>query len=186
MSTYRIRLAKIEDADRLLEIYAPYVRDTSITFEYDVPSLEAFEKRIESTLMFYPYLVCECDKEVIGYAYASPFKGRIAYQYSCEVSIYVDKKMCNRGVGTALYEGLEKVLKHQNIQNLNACITYPNEQSILFHERCGYTLNAHFHKCGYKFNTWYDMVWMEKFIGNHEDYPKPLKGIKEINLEDIL
>ena len=182
----KIRMAKKEDAKYLLAIYAPYVLHTSITFEYDVPSLEVFEKRIEDTLMFYPYLVAEVDDRVVGYAYAGVFKGRRAYQYSCEVSIYVDDKMHHRGVGKILYDVLEKLLKRQNIQNVNVCITYPNERSIAFHEACGYTLSAHFHKCGYKFDTWYDMVWMEKFIREHEDSPAPLKSIKEIAVEDII
>ena len=182
----KIRMARKEDAKAILSIYAPYILNTTITFEYDVPSLDEFEKRIVDTLLFYPYLVCEIDEKIVGYAYAGPFKGRKAYQFSCEVSVYVDDKMHHRGVGKALYEDLEKLLKCMHIQNVNACITYPNDRSIAFHKACGYTLNAHFHKCGYKFDHWCDMVWMEKFIGEHEEYPLPLKSIQEIHVEDIL
>ena len=96
-----IRPAQLADTEKLLEIYAPYVTDTAITFEYDVPSLEEFENRIENTLLMYPYLVCEIDGVIVGYAYAGPFKGRKAYQYSCEVSVYVDDKKHHRGVGKA-------------------------------------------------------------------------------------
>lgn len=187
---YNIRAAKKEDALQLLKIYAPYVEETAITFEYDVPTLAEFKKRIADTLKKYPYIVAEDGGKIIGYAYASAFKERAAYDWAIETSVYVDKDCRKNGVGKALYLALEDALAKQNIINLNACIAYPAEKedghltadSVKFHEHMGYTLVGRFHKCGYKFGRWYDMVWMEKHIGEHPDTPAPVKAFPEISL----
>lgn len=170
-----IRSAKPADAECLLAIYAPYVLDTAITFEYDVPSVEEFRSRIENTLAKYPYLVAEKDGKILGYAYAGVFKGRAAYNHCVETSIYVDLSCQGKGIGKALYEALEEQLKQQGILNVNACISWidtPNQylthQSSEFHAHLGYEKVAHFHLCGYKFNQWFDMIWMEKMIGEHK------------------
>lgn len=177
-----IRMATIMDAQRLLEIYAPYVTDTSITFEYTVPTIEEFKKRIENILMKYPYLVAEKENKILGYAYAGCFKSRAAYDWSVETSIYIDKNGRNKGIGKKLYFELEKILKKQNITNVNACITYPNPSSIGFHEHMGYRKVAHFTKCGYKFDKWHDMIWMEKIINDHKVNPLPFVPIKNIKI----
>lgn len=170
-----IRTATPEDAAKILDIYAPYVIDTAITFEYDVPSLEDFRQRIVGTLAKYPYLVAEEGEEILGYAYAGVFKARAAYNHCVETSIYVKKEAHGHGIGKALYLELEKRLKAQGIINVNACISWidtPDEhltqQSPEFHAHLGYERCAHFHKCGYKFGRWYDMIWMEKMIGEHK------------------
>jgi phosphinothricin acetyltransferase len=162
-----IRLATEQDASEILAIYAPYVTGTAITFEYEVPSLEEFTRRIQRTLLRYPYLVACSGDSIVGYAYASPFHKRPAYSWAAETSIYVSMESRGRGIGHTLYALLEKMLQKQNILNLNACIAYPNPASIAFHEHLGYQTVAHFHNCGYKMGHWYDMVWMEKFIGEH-------------------
>lgn len=180
MSNMKIRIATIADAAELLEIYAYYVVNTAITFEYEVPSLTEFENRIRNTLQKFPYIVAEQKGHVVGYAYAGKFKERAAYQWCVETSIYVHKDHRKEGVGSALYEALEKRLKTQNVLNMNACIAYPiqddeylTKDSVYFHEKQGYRLVGEFHKCGYKFGRWYNMVWMEKLIGEHvEDQPK--------------
>jgi phosphinothricin acetyltransferase len=170
-----IRLATVEDAPKLLGIYRYYVESTAITYEYDVPSLEEFEKRIENVLKNFPYLVAEQDGTILGYAYASKFHERAAYQWSVEMSIYLDKDQKGNGLGRMLYEELEKRLKDQGILNLYACIGYPEKEdeyltydSVRFHEKMGYKLIGEFHKCGKKFDRWYNMVWMEKIIGEHK------------------
>lgn len=173
-----IRKATVADAEDLLKIYAPYVEKTAISFEYDVPSVEEFASRIENTLVNYPYFVAEDNGKIIGYCYCSAFKLREAYRYSVETTIYLEEDAWGKGVGRALYEKLEEVLKLQNVTNLNACIascdiedeTLTNASSR-FHEHMGYRLVGEFCKCGYKFNRWYNMVWMEKFISNHPDNP---------------
>lgn len=172
-----IREASINDAKELLEIYKPYVLNTAISFEYEVPSLNEFKTRIENTLKDYPYIVAIKDNKILGYAYASEFKGRKAYQYSVETSIYVKINSKREGIGKQLYLELEKILKKQGILNLNACIGYTEREdddrltndSEKFHKALGYKLVGKFHKCGYKFGKWYDMIWMEKMIGNHND-----------------
>ena len=158
-----IRMAVPEDAGTLLKIYEPYVKNTCITFEYQVPSVEEFTQRIRETLKKYPYLIAEQNGEILGYAYASPFKGRPAYDWAVETTVYLKVNVRGNGIGRQLYTALEDILRRQNITNANACITYPNPESIGFHEKMGYRTVGHFTKCGYKGGHWLDVVWMEKF-----------------------
>lgn len=183
----KIRIAKLEDAKKLLDIYTPYIEETAITFEYSVPSIEEFKNRISHTLNKYPYLVAERNNKILGYAYASPFKERAAYDWAVETTIYVDKTMEKMGIGKILYDSLEKVVSAQNILNLNACIACPiiedeylTKNSVAFHEHLGYRLVGEFYKCGYKFNRWYNMVWMEKHIGSHIENQPPIKTFEEV------
>jgi len=182
-----IRPAIPEDAEALLEVYAPYVLQTAITFEYEVPSVEEFAGRVRGTLARYPYLVAERDGKIVGYAYVSAFHARPAYDWAVETSIYVAQACRGGGVGRALYEKLEEVLRRQNILNLNACIAFPrgedshlSDGSPKFHERLGYRTVGHFHQCGYKFDTWYDMIWMEKLLGEHPVPPMPVRKFSEV------
>ena len=177
-----IRTATLSDAQALLNIYAPYVEHTAITFEYDVPSVEEFAFRIKNTLQKYPYLVAEKNGRLLGYAYASPFHERPAYDWAVETSIYVDQNIKHQGIGRRLHDALEDALRSQGILNMNACIAYPPEEdeyldrnSVEFHTHMGYRLVGEFYKCGYKFHRWYNMVWMEKLIGNHLSDQKPPK-----------
>ena len=177
-----IRTATLSDAQALLNIYAPYVKHTAITFEYDVPSVEEFAFRIKNTLQKYPYLVAEKNGRLLGYAYASPFHERPAYDWAVETSIYVDQNIKHQGIGRRLHDTLEDALRSQGILNMNACIAYPPEEdeyldrnSVEFHTHMGYRLVGEFYKCGYKFHRWYNMVWMEKLIGNHLSDQKPPK-----------
>ena len=170
-----IRNATKKDAKRLLEIYAYYVENTAISFEYDVPLLDEFRNRIEHTLKKYPYLVLENGDDIQGYAYAGSFVGRQAYDHSCEVTIYLDKNAKGHGYGRKLYEALEEKLKLMGILNLYACIADPitedeylTRNSEQFHQHMGFIKSGTFHKCGYKFDRWYNMIWMEKIIGDHD------------------
>lgn len=178
-SNLHIRTAQISDAEELLKIYKPYIENTAVTFEYDVPSVEKFAERIKNTLAKYPYLVAEINGRIVGYAYAGVFKDRKAYDWSVETSIYVDLNNHRNGIGRLLYEKLEEILKSQSITNVNACIAYTEHEdehlhndSVRFHEKLGYKTVGIFHKCAYKFDKWYDMVWMEKFIAPHNSKPK--------------
>ena len=169
-----IRSATADDAERLLEIYAYYVEHTAISFDYDVPSPEAFRRQIEKTLQAYPYLVAEEDGKLLGYACAHPFVGRKAYGHSAELTIYLARDAKGRGYGRRLYEALERGLRGRGITNLYACIGDPIEEdeylthaSENFHRRLGFAKVGTFHKCGYKFGRWYNMIWMEKIIGTH-------------------
>ncbi len=178
----RIRMAEPDDAFTLLGIYEPYVENTCITFEYQVPSLEEFTKRIRETLKKYPYLAAEQNGEIVGYAYASPFKGRPAYDWAVETTVYLKENAKGKGIGRQLYTALEDILRKQNITNANACITYPNPESIGFHEKMGYRIVGHFSKCGYKDGQWRDVVWMEKFLQEHLEKPEAVIPVGRLQL----
>lgn len=184
----KIRPVREEDAEALLKIYAPYVKKTAVTFEYEIPSVEEFQNRIRRTLQRYPYLTAEADGKLLGYTYAGSFHARPAYDWAVETSIYVDQQYKGKGIGGLLYRALEQVLSAQGILNMNACIAYPPAEdeyltmdSVNFHAHLGYRLVGQFYQCGYKFFRWYDMVWMEKHIGNHSACPAPVKNFADIN-----
>lgn len=177
-----IRDAALSDAERILEIYDYYVRNTAITFEYDTPSVDEFRKRMSETMKRYPYLIAELDGRIQGYAYAGAFIDRAAYNWSCELSIYIDHDARKCGMGRMLYDALEKRLKDMGILNLYACIAYPTKEdeylttnSADFNEHMGFEKAGEFHSCGYKFGRWYDMIWMEKIMGEHGDEPKEIQ-----------
>lgn len=181
-----IRMARESDAPALLAIYAPYVTDTGITFEYEVPSAEEFAGRIRRILTRYPYLVAESGGEPLGYAYASAFKERAAYDWSVETSIYLRQDRRGLGIGRQLYLQLEALLRRQHITNANACIAYPHPESIAFHERLGYRTVAHFTRCGYKLGVWYDMVWMEKLLSPHPAVPEPVVAAASLDFSPVV
>lgn len=260
MGKRTFRVARPEDAAALLAIYAPYVEETAITFEYEVPSVEAFRARIAHTLATYPYIVAveaqeanagagrvdgapvsstsasgadaaagahRTSEHIIGYAYVGRLHERAAYDWSVETSIYVDRRARKHGLGRQLYERLEAILRAMNIISVNACIAYPgtmnpaidtataadrlqdahigigdlntadrsqtnlregasdrgvdigedpylNTNSPDFHAHLGYQLVGHFHACAYKFDRWYDMIWMEKWIAPHPTKPEAM------------
>ncbi len=177
-----IRTANTADAERLLEIYDYYVRNTAISFEYETPSLGEFAGRMERTLEKYPYLVLVRDGIIEGYAYAGPFKGRAAYGWSCEISIYLDRNARKCGLGRMLSEALERELKKMGILNLYGCIAYPEKEdeylttnSADYHRHLGFETVGVFRRCAYKFGRWYNMIWMEKCIGRHPDQPAAVR-----------
>ena len=174
----KIRMATPADAKALLDIYAPYILQTGITFEYEVPQEDVFRKRIESVLEKYPYLVAESEGKIIGYAYAKELGERAAFSHSVETVIYLNGGQRKKGVGRLLYGELERILKKQRITNLYAAVSYREQEdetithaSPLFHLSMGYRKAAHFNKCGYKFGRWYDIIWYEKHIAEHEEIP---------------
>ncbi len=234
MGERTFRVARPEDAEALLAIYAPYVEETAITFEYEVPSVEAFRARIAHTLATYPYIVAVEDEKIIGYAYVGRLHERAAYDWSVETSIYVDRCARKHGLGRQLYERLEAILRAMNIISVNACIAYPgtmntvaaadrlqdahigivdpntadrarkdlregtadsgadigedpylNTNSPDFHAHLGYQLVGHFHACAYKFDRWYDMIWMEKWIAPHPAKPEAMIPFPELPEEVV-
>lgn len=189
MNTVIIRAAKQEDIKRILEIYAHYVKNTAITFEYDVPNLQEFQNRVYSIMERYPYLVVEVNGVVHGYAYAGAFIGRAAYEWSCETTIYLDCAVQKNGLGRKLYEALEEYLRGMGILNMYACIACPetadeylNNNSAEFHTHLGFHKVGEFHKCGYKFGRWYNMIWMEKVIGEHKKEQMPVRFVQNTML----
>lgn len=188
-----IRIERVTEADaaELVEIYAPYVTDTAISFEYVIPTVEEFAGRIRDISSRLPYIkaVDSDSNTIIGYAYAAPFKWRKAYDWSVETTIYLRPDFKAQGVGRRLYEVLEESLRGMGILNMNACIAVPSDDddpyltdgSQRFHEKMGFRLVGTFTDSGYKLNRWYDMIWMEKMLGEHlEIQPEPRFGEWEI------
>ena len=182
MSEPTIRLATPEDAPALLAIYEPYVRQTAITCEYEVPSVEEFAGRIERTLKRYPYLVMELDGRPVGYAYVSPLNSREAYDWSVETSIYLARDVRHGGLGRKLHDALKQCLIAMGITNMCALIAVPHDKddeylthnSQDFHAHMGYRLVGAFDRCAQKFGRWYDMCWMELVLAERTpDLPKP-------------
>ena len=191
-----LHIARPDDAAALLAIYAPYVEHTAITYEYTVPTVGEFSARIEYTLQKYPYIVAVRGGELIGYAYTGAFHPRAAYDWGVETSIYLRRDCRGLGLGRRLYDVIERISRAQNILNLNACIAYPKiedeyltKNSVQFHEHLGFKYVGEFHDCAYKFGRWYNMVWMEKSIGEHNSAPAPVVPFGELdgrNIEGIL
>jgi L-amino acid N-acyltransferase YncA/isopentenyldiphosphate isomerase len=191
---YSFRSVTAEDAPELLEIYAPYVLKTAVSFEYDVPSVEEFQSRIHTTLRNYPYIAAVNNSgRIDGYAYASAFKTRKAYEHSVELSIYLREDCRGNGLGSELYKYLEQKLKAQGILNLYACIAttpraadaYLTNASPLFHTHCGFRTIGKFSQCGHKFGLWYDMIWMEKIIGVHSEETAVHSGEEDWDIYDV-
>ena len=164
-----IREAKVSDAKRLLEIYEPYVKDTAISFEYKVPSVEEFEERIRHVTEKYPYIVCLKGDKILGYAYASAYSSREAYNWTAASSIYVEKEFHRMGAGALLYKELEERLRKLGVVNLLAGVAYIETEdkyltkdSYNFHIKMGYEKVAHMKGIGKKFNHWYDLIWLQK------------------------
>lgn len=181
LTQIKFRLAKETDAKEILAIYASYINIDNITFEYEVPNIIEFRQRIAKVITKYPYIVALYQGKIVGYTYASTFRDRIAYNWGLETSIYLTPEVKGQKLGKKLYTKLEQILKIQHITNLVASITYPNPQSIAFHEKMGYKKIAHFTKCGYKQGKWYDMIFMEKFINKHESPAKEIIYIEDID-----
>lgn len=186
-----IRVATQEDAKDLLNIYAYYVEHTAITFEHEVPTLEEFTCRIKDTLKNYPYLVALVDGKIAGYIYAGRFRTRASYAWSASSSIYIDRSYHRMGIGKRLYEELESILVKQNVVNVYAGAADPVEEdeyltrnSEHFHEAIGYKVVARYHECGSKFGRWYNLLEMEKIIGNRVCPPKEFIPFCELRMSN--
>lgn len=157
-----IRMATKDDAYDILNIYAPYITDTCVTFEIEVPSFTDFENRIENIMNQYPFLVYEQDGIIAGYAYASKHAERAAYLYSVDVSIYIRHEYQGEGIGKKLYTALFEQLVNQGYYTAYAGISMPNEKSVRLHEAFGFVHAGTFHNIGYKHGKWLDVMWLEK------------------------
>jgi len=154
-----IRQATRADVPAILNIYAPYIRETAITFEYDVPEITGFEERFDGISAQYPYLVWEEDGKILGYAYADRAFARMAYAWDADLSIYLDMNARGGGIGSRLYGCLEEILQNYGYHNLYALITGDNAPSVRFHEKRGYDRLGTLVKSGWKFGKWYDVHW---------------------------
>ena len=176
-----IRLANEKDADRILGIYAPYIENTSYTFEIEVPSIESFAQRINTYLINWPWLVYEVNGMIAGYAYATRYRERTAYQWCTESSVYIHNDYRRSGIARALYIALFEILKRQGFRNVYAVINLPNDKSVRFHESCGFTWFATYEKVGYKLGKWKDVGWWKLSINDYTDEPAAPIKFSELN-----
>lgn len=180
-----LRLAGPADAAGIHTIYAPVVEQTGISFEFAPPSVEEMAQRVQATTVQYPWLVCEADDMVVGYAYASQHNARLAYQWAVNVSAYVHPQWRKRGVARGLYTALMSVLRAQGYYGAYAGITLPNRASVALHESVGFVPLGVYHAVGYKFGAWHDVGWWECELQPRTGEPAPPLAIGEIVANDV-
>lgn len=163
-----IRHATPADAGALLQIYSYYVTETTVSFEYEVPTVEEFAARIESFSRSHPYLICEQGGAALGYCYAHAYSERKAYEHTAECTVYVRNEYRGSGVGRALYEQLEAELSAMGKLCLLACAADDNAASIAFHKKLGFTEVGHFPRVGFKLGRWLGVTWLEKELAGKE------------------
>ena len=176
---HTIRPVNLTDIPALHAIYAQYI-STNISFEYSLPSLEAYTHKIETIKASFPYLVLEKKGRIIGFAYAQRVRERAAYQWSAELSIYLSPEQTASGLGSALYLTLMSLLELQGIRTVYGVITEGNPISLRFHEKLGFSLFATFPKVGYKNGSWLDVYWVQKEIGTY-DVPSPVINFSNLD-----
>ena len=157
-----IRAATLQDVPAILDIYRPFILNTAITFEYDVPTLAEFEQRFLSITKEHPWLVWEENGKVLGYAYAEKTFTRAAYQWAADLAIYLAPEAQGKGIGRKLYKAVEDIIRKQGYHLCYGVVTSANKKSCAFHEAMGYVKRAEFPDCGYKFGNWYGTIWYEK------------------------
>lgn len=178
--TAEIRLATPADAGRVRAIYAPHVRDSAVSFEREVPTVDEFERRIEGTLESLPWLVVERDGTVVGYAYAHTYRRREAYQWTAETTVYVDEDHRRAGVARGLYTSLFEVLRRQGYRTVFAAITLPNPASVGLHESMGFEPAGVLENVGYKDGAWHDVGWWALALEDYPADPAPLSSLREL------
>jgi L-amino acid N-acyltransferase YncA len=178
--TTEIRLVTLDDAPQILDIYAPVVRETPTSFEYVVPEIQDIEGRITKTLQQYPWMVCEIDGQIAGYAYASTFRSRTAYQWTTEVTAYVHPNYHRRGLGRSLYTSLFAILREQGYFNAMSVITLPNDASVGLHETMGFEKIGVFMNMGYKLEGWHSTGWWQL-----ELRPMPINPSPPLSITDL-
>jgi L-amino acid N-acyltransferase YncA len=166
-----IRLATEDDAVAMAAIYAPYVRETAISFELEPPDAAAFRTKIRDVLKLAPWLVCEDAGVVVGYAYASSFRARPAYRFTVETSVYVRSDTRSRGVGRALYGELIDRLVHQRFRRAIGGMTVPNAASARLHQALGFERVGVFREVGFKFGQWHDVEFWERELASRVEAP---------------
>jgi L-amino acid N-acyltransferase YncA len=179
-----IRPALSSDASSILDIYAPFILNTAVSFETEVPTIENFSQRIITNQESWPWLVYESEDLIAGYAYASKHRERAAYQWCVESSVYVNDHFQQKGIATQLYQTLFQILKYQGCRNVYAGITLPNERSVHFHEKMGFNKIADYRNIGYKLNHWNTVRWYELQLNHYSDAPDPFIKWKQIQPKD--
>ena len=187
--SFCLQVAGDGDVFPMLAIYAPYVRDTAITFEYKVPTAAEFGARLHHVLPEYPWLVCRAPGQVLGYAYAHRHMERAAYQWNAELSVYLDRAARGRGLGRRLYGALMELLTMQGVLSAHALVTSPNPASQALHQSMGFGLTAVQRLAGYKNGAWHDVLWYEKELaprGPEPAAPVPLSALPQSQVAAVL
>lgn len=178
---FNLRVADPADAAGILAIYSPYIENTSFTFETEVPSVPAFAERIRQYLEGWPWLVVEKDGIIAGYAYASRYRERVAYQWSVECSVYIHDDFHRKGLARVLYETLFAILAGQGFRNVYAVINLPNDKSVALHERLGFTHFATYEQVGYKLGRWKNVGWWRLTLNDFGNEPESPKRFPEMD-----
>lgn len=184
-----IRLASPTDAEQILAIYAPYIRETSLTFETEVPALNDFAQRINTYLQQWPWLVYEVSEKILGYAYASRYRERTGYQWSIECSVYIADEAFRKGIARKLYDALFKIVRAQQFTTVYAVINLPNERSVAFHESVGFSYFATYENVGYKLGKWKNVGWWKLQLNEYRENPPVPILLSQLDnqlIEDIL
>lgn len=186
-----IRIANIKDVPEMLAIYAPYVENTTVSFEYEPPTLEEFTRRFTAFTQQFPWLVWEEDGKILGYAYASAPFTRAAFGWCAEPTVYLRPEARGRNIAASLYTVLEEILFRQGYQALYALVCGENTQSRRFHEKQGYHITAEFPGIGFKMGRWLSLIWYEKrqkIVKSSSIFPRPWPEVvhNAESLDDIL
>ena len=179
-----LRFAAPQDASALLEIYAQYI-ESSITFEYALPTQAEFAARIEAFGADYPYLVLEDGGRAVGYAYAHRAFERAAYGWCAELSVYLDRAYCGSGHGTLLYRTLMELLSLQGVKTVYGVVTSPNASSEALHRALGFRTIGAFRAAGYKAGAWRDVTWFEKALSPQDAAPMPVIPLPQLPPETV-
>jgi len=177
---FTIRLITEADAVEVLEIYKPFVLDTIISFEYEVPAVDEFLRRIKSVSSEFPWLLCLLGDKIVGYAYASKHRDRMAYQWSVDSAVYLSPAFQGKGIARILYESLFSILRMQGYYNVYAGISLPNERSVGFHKAMGFEEIGIYKKTGYKLGNWHNTAWFQLHLTDHRDNPSIPGKISEL------
>lgn len=180
-----LRLATLHDTQQLLEIYAPYITDTAISFEYKIPSSADFRARIAKICTVYPYFVWEQAGILLGYAYANRQMERVAYQWNAELSIYLRPDAVGHGLGTSIYSALLELLRLQGYKTAYGCVALPNAASEALHQKLGFHSVGVWHQTGYKNKKWQNVGWFEKQLAPYEINPAPPVPITQLSEQTI-
>ncbi|MFV0606034.1 MAG: GNAT family N-acetyltransferase [Niabella sp.] len=184
-----IREIETKDLNAVLGIYSPFINDTAVTFETIQPGFDLFKQRVASVTQQYPWLVAEEDGIILGYAYASSYRERKAYQWCCEVSIYLHPNSKGKGIAGNLYKALIEILHIQEFCNAYAVIALPNDNSVRFHEKYGFKWFATYNNVGYKLGKWHNVGWWQLAIQPPKENPSdpiPYRQIEKARIKTIL
>jgi phosphinothricin acetyltransferase len=168
-----LRFARIEDAEEIAAIYAPSVIDSAISFEVTPPMAKDMQERMATIMAYAPWLVCEIEGKVEGYAYLSRHRERAAYQWSLDAAVYVSAERRRSGIGRALYTALFSLAKLQGYYAVHAGITLPNPASVALHEALGFEPVGVYAAVGYKHGAWRDVGWWQLTLRERHGEPAP-------------